>query len=173
MANLKISELPGIGGIQDDYPFAVVDMNSSPITTSKVTITGMTFQGGSTVYNTLNGIADPSTPILFLGDATEFLITGDTFNTKRIECNIITSVMVTYRTSGGSAGDLSYMRMDVDATAGTQIYLTDTANYWNTISFTGRASNLTNGSHTIDLYMNLANGVNFEFAQITLSAYER
>lgn len=172
MANLKITELPVLATIQDDSPFAVVDILGTPIT-SQVTITGMTFQGGSTVYNTLSGIADPATPILFSGDGVEFLFTGDTFNTKRFQSNVITSVMVTYRTSGGAASDISYMRMDVDATSGTQIYLTNTNDNWNTISFTGRESNLSNGSHTIDLYMNLASGADYEFAQVTLSAYER
>lgn len=171
MANLKISELPEIPTIADDYPFAVVDTLN--VVTSKVSVTGMTFQGGSTSYNATAGIADPATPISFVGDATEFIITGDTFNTKRYESNCITSATITYRTTGGSASDISYFRLDVDSASGRDIYLPDTNEAWNSVSFTGRGSNLSNGSHNLDLTVNLANGVTFEFAQIYIAAFER
>ncbi len=173
MANLKISELPYLASIDDNMEFAVVNNQSTP-ETQKVTITGMTFQGGSTTYNSLNGIADPATPIVFTGDATSFIITGDTFNTKRYESNVITSATITYRTTGGTPADISYARLDVDSSgAGRDIYLTDTNGAWNTVSFTTRDSNLSNGSHNLDLTVNLANGVIFEFAQIYIAAFER
>lgn len=172
MANLKISELPYLASIDDNMEFAVVNNQSTP-ETQKVTITGMTFQGGSTTYDSLYGIADPSTPLLILGDGSEFLFTGDTFNIKRYEANVIVSVMVTYKTSGGSIGDLSYFTTDVSGNVSDQIYLPDTAQAWNSVSVTCRASNLSAGSQTFDLYMNLANGVNFEFAQVFISAFER
>jgi hypothetical protein len=172
MANLKISELPYLATIDDNMEFAVVNNQSTP-ETQKVTITGMTFQGGSTAYDSLNGIADPATPLLILGDGVEFLFTADTFNIKRFEANTLVSVMVTYKTSGGSIGDLSYFRPDVGGNTGPQIYLPDTAEAWNSVSVTCRSSNLSAGSQTFDLYMNLTNGVNFEFAQVFISAFER
>jgi hypothetical protein len=171
MANLKISELPYLATIDDNMEFAVVNNQSTP-ETQKVTITGMTFQGGSESTDSLNGIADPSSPLLILGDATEFLFTAATFNIKRYEANTLVSVMVTYKTSGGSIGDLSYFRPDVGGNTGPQIYLPDTAEAWNSVSVTCRSNNLSAGSQTYDLFMNLANGVNFEFAQVYISAFE-
>jgi hypothetical protein len=172
MANLKITELPVLATIQEDSPFAVVDL-AGP-TTSQVTVTGMTFLVGQGSQDSLVDIpADPSSPFLIQGDGTEFLFTATTsFDIKRYEANSLVSVMVTYKTSGGSIGDISYFRADVGGNNGPQIYLPDTAGAWNSVSITHRSSGLVVGVQAFDLYMNLANGVNFEFAQVYLFGTE-
>ena len=171
MANLKITELPVLATIQEGSAFAVVDL-SGP-TTSQVTVTGMTFLVGAGSLDSLDTIADPSNPLLFSGDGIEFLFTATTgFDVKRYEANSLVSVLVKYKTSGGSIVDISYFRADVGGNSGPQIYLTDTAGAWNSVSVSFRSSGLAAGSQTFDLYMNLANGVNFEFAQVFLYATE-
>lgn len=172
MANLKISELPEISTIQDDYPFAVVDNLTN--TTSKVTITGMTFQGGTTAFDSLAGVANMATPISFSGDSTEFLFTGTTIDIKRVEATVIVSVLINYKSD--APGTSSSFRLDIGGTYSDYFELPQAyfalGGDFQTITVLVPMANLNTGSQNIDLYFTLENTITFDFAQVYITAFE-
>lgn len=172
MANLKISELPYSPNIDNSYEFAVVNTNTSPIETQKVTITGMTWQGGAEYIDALAPTYTPAAPFTINTTGTSLYLTGFTQQTKRYEANTIVSVTITWKPD--APNDDSFIYIDVDSGSTTpNFYLPETSGaIWRTASFTWRAPNLSAGSHSVDLYINTGSATNFEIGQIILSFQE-
>lgn len=168
MPNLKISELPQVNSINDSFEFAVVDTDNT--TTSKVTITGMTFSNGVASRDALNGIADPSTPFAIIGDGTEFVFTADTITVKKFTNRVAVSVIIQYFTDAVSSSSTFYV--DVAGDGSASIYLPGSGGAWQTASITFRPLQANQGDNTIELRMTLENGVTYSFGQVYISAFE-
>ena len=168
MANLKISELPKVDLINNDFEFAVVDTDN--VVTSKVTITGMTFDNGVASRDSLNGIADLATPLTLSGDGVEFVFTADTITVRKYENRVATSVFIVY--SADSPTTLSTFYVDIAGDSSTSFYLPYNSGGWSTVSITPRPLQALQGDNTIELRMTLENGVTFNFAQVYISGFE-
>ena len=168
MANLKISELPKVDSITNDFEFAVVDTDTA--TTSKVTITGMTFNNGSMGFDSLNGIADIATPLTILGDGVDFLFTGDTITVKKFQSRVSLNVTITFSADSATTSSLFYIDAATNLTP--NFYLYHNTGGWTSITAVFRPILLSQGVNQIDLRMQLENGVTFNFGQVFLSAFE-
>jgi len=168
MANLKISELPQVTSINNFYEFAVVDTDT--MTTSKVTITGMTLNNGRASIFPLSNDYSLAAPYSVLGDGNEFTFTADTINVKKYTGYACVSVFMNYYTDSVSTGSTFYVDIAGDSSAA--LYLPGHTVEYTTVSVTFRPLDVVQGNNTIELRMTLENGVTYYFGSVYMSAFE-